>query len=137
MRGLTLLTGGWLLLSADSLPALPVGLEPAKPDAAPPASGDAHPSSDAVKKELTSVIDGQLAAFRAGDFAQAYTFAAAEIRGMFPVGVFETMVKSGYPLIAHSAKAQYGLAFDTGAEALGQLQQALWKASQVHAPKLA
>jgi hypothetical protein len=71
-----------------------------------------------VKKELTAVIDAQLAAFRTGDYAQAYTFAAQEIRGMFPVATFETMVKSGYPLIAHSTNAQYGLAFDTGAEAV-------------------
>jgi len=117
-RGLSLLTGGLLLLSADSLPALTVGLEPIDSETAPSVSGDAHLCTEVVKKELTSVIEGQLAAFRAGDFARAYTFAASEIRGMFPVGVFETMVKNGYPLIAHSTTAHFGLAFDTGNEAV-------------------
>lgn len=78
----------------------------------------AHLSTAPVKQELTSVIDAQLAAFRANDYPKAYTFAAGMIREMFPAEQFETMVKTGYPLIAGSAKAEYGLSFDTGEEAV-------------------
>ena len=78
----------------------------------------AHISTAAVKQELTSVIDAQLAAFRANDYRKAYTFAAGMIKEMFPAEQFETMVKTGYPLIAGSAKAEYGMSFDTGEEAV-------------------
>ena len=77
-----------------------------------------HVCSESVKQELTAVIDGQLAAFRAGDYPKAYTFAAGGIKEMFPVENFEMMVKTAYPLIAGSAKAEYGLAFDTGEDAV-------------------
>ncbi len=83
--------------------------------AEPPA---AHLSPAPVKQELTAVIDAQLSAFRANDYPKAYTFAAAMIRDMFPEDRFKEMVKTGYPLIADSAKAEYGLAFDTGEEAV-------------------
>jgi hypothetical protein len=77
-----------------------------------------HPSSPAVKKELTTVIEGQLAAFRANDYRKAYTFASAEIQQLFPVAEFETMVRHGFPVIAESSTAEFGLALDTGDEAV-------------------
>lgn len=75
-------------------------------------------STDPVKQELTTIIDAQLAAFRANDYAKAYTFAAGEIKEAFAPDRFEAMVRTSYPLIAHAAKAEYGLAFDTGEEAV-------------------
>jgi hypothetical protein len=84
---------------------------------APPAD-QLHPSSDQLKQDITTVIDSQLAAFRADDYAKAYTFAASDIQGMFGLPEFEAMVKNGFPVIAHSASAEYGLAFDTGEEAV-------------------
>lgn len=75
-------------------------------------------SSETVKLELVQVIDGQLAAFRAGDFPRAYTFAATGIKAMFGPAEFERMVKTAYPAIARSKEADYGLAFDTGEEAV-------------------
>ena len=84
--------------------------------AEPPAA--VHPSTAPVKQELTAVVDAQLAAFRANDYPKAYTFAAAAIQGMFSRERFEEMVRTAYPVIAHSAKAEYGLAFDTGEEAV-------------------
>ena len=71
-----------------------------------------------MKQELTAVIDAQLAAFRANDYPKAYTFAAESIQGMFSRERFEEMVRTAYPAIAGSAKAEYGLAFDTGEEAV-------------------
>jgi hypothetical protein len=77
-----------------------------------------RPSSNMVKNELTAVIEEQLAAFRAGDYPRAYTLAAAEIKEMFPLSDFEEMVKTGYPVIAHSKRVVYGLALDGGDEAV-------------------
>src|SRR3954463_14324823 len=79
-------------LARGALEAPPASVDPAQP----------HRSSDEVKKALSAVIEGQLAAFRADDYAKAYTFAAAEIQGMFSREKFEEMVKAGYPVIAHS-----------------------------------
>lgn len=83
-----------------------------------PVKPDAKPSSDALKKEFTEVIEGQLAAFRAGEYTKAYSYAAAPIKDMFPASEFETMVKTAYPVIAHSSMTEYGLAFDVGDEAV-------------------
>ena len=98
------------------------GTAPAAPDqpAASPAGSPStpHHTSDALKKELTAVIEAQLAAFRADDYPKAYTFAAAEIRGIFPVEDFEKMVRSNYAVIAKSTNTEYGVAFDTGEEAV-------------------
>lgn len=77
-----------------------------------------HRSSDAVKKAISAVIESQLAAFRTDDYAKAYTFAAEEIQKMFTLAQFETMVKGGYPVIAHSTTAQFGITIDTGDEAV-------------------
>jgi len=77
-----------------------------------------HPTAAAVKHEITSVIEAQLAAFRASDYRKAYTFAASEIRGSFALAEFEVMVKKSYPVIAQSTSATFGLAFDTGDEAV-------------------
>ena len=107
LRRLPLLT-----LLAAALAFQPVGAaQPETPSAV-------HPSTDPVKQELTAVIDAQLAAFRANDYPKAYTFAAGAIQGMFSRERFEEMVKTAYPVIAGSAKAEYGLAFDTGEEAV-------------------
>ena len=88
------------------------------PGAAPEPGGTFHHSSDAVKKELSAVIEGQLTAFRADDYPKAYTFAAAEIRTIFPVEDFEKMVRAQYAVIAKSTATEYGVAFDTGEEAV-------------------
>ena len=76
------------------------------------------PSTEAMKKELAKVIEAQLAAFRAEDYTRAYTFAAAGIKDMVNAVEFERMVKAGYPVIAHSASAEYGLTLDSGEEAV-------------------
>ena len=92
---------------------------PAPPTVVPePAHPKPHPCTADVKSELTNVIDAQLAAFRTDDYAKAYTFAATEIKGMFTQEDFEGMVRKSYPVIAHSTSVDYGMAFDTGEEAV-------------------
>ena len=95
-------------LSWSALEETPPSTDPSQP----------HRSSEAVKKAISAVIESQLAAFRAEDYAKAYTFAAEEIRGMFSLAQFEAMVKGGYPIIAHSSSAEFGIAIDTGDEAV-------------------
>jgi ABC-type transporter MlaC component len=112
MRRLTLLL---LALFIASTPLARGALEVPAPSVDP---AQPHRSSDEVKKALSAVIEAQLAAFRAEDYAKAYTFAAAEIQGMFNRDQFEQMVKTGYPLIAHSTTAEFGLAIDSGDEAV-------------------
>ena len=99
------------VLGSDPTPDPPaVAPEPVRPKP--------HPCTAEVKSELTTVIDAQLTAFRADDYAKAYTFAAAEIKDMFTREDFEGMVRKSYPVIAHSTSVDYGMAFDTGEEAV-------------------
>lgn len=105
----TFLWGGGMVSGSQAAP------EPA-PTASPTPA--AHPASEAVKKELTEVIDGQLAAFRANDYTKAFSFASSGIQGMFAPDEFEKMVKTAYPVIAHSVSNSYGVMFDAGEEAV-------------------
>ena len=76
------------------------------------------PSQMKTRETLHAVISDQLAAFRADDYAAAYVFADPEIKAKMPVESFERMVRLGYPLIAHSVSAKFGLTFDNGDEAV-------------------
>ena len=75
------------------------------------------PSDESLRNQLTKIIEAQLAAFRANDYAKAYTFAAAAIKGQFSVEAFERMIKTQYPSIAESIAAVFGAVFDNGDEA--------------------
>jgi len=76
------------------------------------------PSEMKTKDALHAAITGQLAAFRANDYAAAYVFADQEVKSQLPLDRFERMVKTGYPVIAHSVSAAFGLTFDNGDEAV-------------------
>jgi hypothetical protein len=77
----------------------------------PPALQESLP---AVKNALNDVISRQLAAFQAGDFARAYTFAAVEIRSKYDRAAFEQMVKLGFPILTRSGSVEFGPALDDG-----------------------
>ena len=113
-------TAGWPTATVCAMSASdkPSGLSGDKTNEDAPPHSNAQPSSDALKKEFAEVIEGQLAAFRAGEFAKAYTYAASSIKNLFPASDFEEMVKSAYPVIANSSTAEFGLAFDVGDEAV-------------------
>lgn len=76
------------------------------------------PSAMKTKDQLHAVISSQLAAFRAGDYAAAYVFADDAIKLQVAPEQFEVMVRRGYPAIAQSASATFGLTFDNGDEAV-------------------
>lgn len=79
---------------------------------------DVHESSAAVKKAISQVIEAQLAAFRANDFARGYAFASTDLKGFYSAEDFESMVRKSYPAIARSISADCGSTLDTGDEAL-------------------
>ncbi len=54
---------------------------------------------------MTQTVLDQLAAFRRGDWAGAYSFASEMIQGQFTLDSFREMVSRGYAPIAQSAAA--------------------------------
>ena len=57
------------------------------------------------EKAAAEPVMRQLDAFRRNDYDTAFTFASAEIHRLFDRESFERMVKSGYPEIADSSRA--------------------------------
>jgi hypothetical protein len=79
-----------------------------------PEESDLRLSTKQVRDEVKAVVEGQLAALQAGDFATAYAFAARGLKAQFDVRVFTLMLKRGYaPLLKHDS-ADLGLVHDNG-----------------------
>src|SRR5580658_9529575 len=76
------------------------------------AEDNLKPSEMKTKDALHAVINGQLAAFRKDDYAGAYVYADTAIKNQFSPEIFERMVRTGFPAIAHSTSAKCGLSFD-------------------------
>jgi hypothetical protein len=81
-------------------------------------AAEMNPSTAPMKEKLHAVIRQQLESFRRGDFAGAYKFAAKGIKDQFPAAEFETMVRKGYPVIAASTDAVFGITLDDGDRAM-------------------
>lgn len=65
---------------------------------------------------VTDTIDRQIAAFKADDFDEAFTFASPMIRNMFGTSDrFGQMVRQGYPMVWRPADVKYGSATEDGA----------------------
>lgn len=74
-------------------------------------------SKPETKKEIVAVIEEQLAAFRKGDLARAYGYAAAELRAQKPLRTFTAIVKENYPEIWANMRAEFGIVRDDGTRA--------------------
>ena len=74
-------------------------------------------ADEKLQQQLIKVIQSQLAAFRQEDYTTAYTFAAADFKAQIPLAAFERMVKTGFPQIARSRSAEYGIIMDNGVDA--------------------
>ena len=74
-----------------------------------------HLSKKGVSAPVRQVVDAQLAALRADDYAAAYALASAQIQQQFTARLFERMIKRGYPALARHARAEPGLVHDDGA----------------------
>jgi len=76
--------------------------------------GALRASKPEVKKEIVAVIEAQLAAWRKNDLAEAYSFAAAELRAQKPLREFTAIVEANYPEIRASTRAEFGIVRDDG-----------------------
>lgn len=82
------------------------------------AAGDALPASKAeVRKAVVAVLEAQLTAFRRGKPAEAYRYAASELRAQKPLPLFTAIVKENYPEIWANARAEFGIVRDDGQRA--------------------
>lgn len=79
-------------------------------------------SKPETKRAITATIEGQLAAFRAGDVAAAHALAAAELRAQKPAPVFAEIVRTSYPEIWENTGAEVGVVFDDGQRAAVTVQ---------------
>ncbi len=68
-------------------------------------AGGAAAQRDPDVDDAGRVVMQQLEAFRRDDFQTAFGFASRNIRDMFDTQHFEAMVRSGYPEIARSVRA--------------------------------
>lgn len=100
LAAILMLAGGWALIGPGRS-----------------AEGELRASKLEVRKEVIAVIDAQLAAFRAGNAAKAYTYAAAPLRAQNSLRVFSAIVQNNYREIWASTRAEYGLVRDDGRHA--------------------
>ncbi|MEI9421695.1 DUF4864 domain-containing protein [Mesorhizobium sp. Cs1299R1N1] len=72
-------------------------------------------AGDAEIKAGQAVIDGQLKALIANDGAKAYSFAAPNVKQVFPtVDAFMNMVTNGYPPVRQPQSYSFGKVEETG-----------------------
>lgn len=67
-----------------------------------------------IRDEVRAVVETQLVALRAGDFAAAYELASVGIKEQFDVRLFAAMMRRGYPTLLQSKEAELGVVRDRG-----------------------
>jgi len=78
-------------------------------------------AGDAEIKAAQTVIDGQLKAFIANDGATAYSFAAPNVKRIFPtVDTFMNMVTNGYAPVRQPQSYSFGKVQQTGPTSIVQ-----------------
>ena len=78
-------------------------------------------AGDAEIKAAQTVIDSQLKAFIANDGARAYSFAAPNVKQIFPTAdLFMSMVTNGYPPVRKPQTYSFGKAQETGPTSIVQ-----------------
>lgn len=78
-------------------------------------------AGDAEVKAAQTVIDGQLKAFIANDGARAYSFAAPNVKQIFPTAdLFMSMVTNGYPPVRKPRTYSFGKVQETGPTSIVQ-----------------
>ena len=78
-------------------------------------------AGDAEVKAAQAAIDGQLQAFIANDGATAYSFAAPNVKQIFPtVDTFMNMVTNGYPPVRKPRTYSFGKVEETGTGSIVQ-----------------
>ena len=100
-KRLTLIAAVWLALAGTGVAA----------------DGEFRASKPEVRKEVLAVVEGQLAAFRAGEVRKAYGLAALALRTQTSLRAFESMVRNNYAEIWNSLRVEHGLVRDDGSHA--------------------
>lgn len=78
-------------------------------------------AGDAEVKAAQGTIDSQLRAFRSGDNATAYSFAAPNVKAIFPtVDIFMGMVASGYQPVHKPQSYSFGKVQEMSATTIAQ-----------------
>ena len=78
-------------------------------------------AGDAEVKAAQTVIDSQLKAFIANDGARAYSFAAPNVKQIFPTAdLFMSMVTNGYPPVRKPQTYSFGKVQETGPTSIVQ-----------------
>ena len=72
-------------------------------------------------RELYSIVNNQLAAFRADDFPRAYQHAAANVHQKFSLAQFETLIRNDYATMTHAERVEFGMVRVEGATAVVQV----------------
>ena len=72
-------------------------------------------------EELFSVVDYQLSAFRAADFADAYRHSALVVQQKFSLPQFELMVRRDYTAMTEAQHVEFGAVQVSGGNALVQV----------------
>jgi hypothetical protein len=110
----------YAVINSRFYPARPRGLQIVRrmAEVTPAAEQRYNVSEETVEKELRTVIESQLSAFRQDDYPEAYKFAASAMRSQVPLPAFERMVRRAYPEIAQSESAHFGMMLDNGRFAL-------------------
>ena len=81
-------------------------------------------SADAQNSDIEATIGAQMEAFKADDFATAFTYASPSIQGIFQSPeVFGGMVRNGYPMVWRPADVRF--------LELREIGGALWQKVQV------
>jgi hypothetical protein len=78
-------------------------------------------AGDAEIRSAQSTIEGQIRAFLADDDDLAYSFAAPNIKRIFPTrDAFMSMVRSGYPMVHRPRNFSFGKVEETSPTAIVQ-----------------
>lgn len=67
-----------------------------------------------VRDEVRAVVEAQVAALQAGDFATAYDLAARGIKRQFDVRLFTAMIRRGYAPLLRPGPPDLGVVRDDG-----------------------
>lgn len=77
--------------------------------------------SPPAPRELFSIVEQQLAAFRAEDYPSAYRHAASGVQQKFTIPQFESMVRRDYGDMTLSGRVEFGLVKVNGSAAVVQV----------------
>ena len=67
-----------------------------------------------IRDEVRTVVQAQLGALQAGDFATAYEYAAAGLRRLYDERLFAAMIRRGYAPLLKPNQADLGVVRDDG-----------------------